>query len=365
MTSTKKRWLIVGGIALLCLITGTAVLVSLSGTFLKARIERAMDDNVKAGSVEIAWGTVTVKDLVFFREGREVGTVKAVDIRADFLGILKKKISISRVDIDEPDLNILMDRKGKIVLPVSLPDQGRQEKTSETKEPVVVEIETLTIRDGKVRFEDRSAARPVILRFDDVRADVEKIAFPSADQWTKYDLSALLNGPDHKGIIAASGKTNFKTEETRAKATLKNVDLPLFRPYIEKKGDLPIEKGFIDMNVNVGVAKKHIRAPGILVLNDLQFGSGKGMGDTVLGIPRSMVLGLLKSGGNKIDLNFIIEGDLDNPRFSIRENLLKRTTVALAGKMGLSVKEVGEGMVSGTSKLFEETTKTIKGLFTK
>jgi hypothetical protein len=365
MTSTKKRWLILGGVALLCVIAGAATLVKLSGAFLKAQIERNLGDNVKAGSVQIMWGTVTVKDLVFFREGQQVGKVKTVDIRADFLSVLKKKVMIARVDIEEPDLNILMDKKGKIVLPVSLPDQRREEKTSKTKETMAVKIKTLTIKDGKVRFEDRSTARPVLLRFDDVKADIEDIAFPSADQWTNYGLSAHLAGPDHKGTITASGKTNFRTEETKAKATLKNIDLPLFRPYIEKKGDLPIEKGFIDVNANIGIAKKHIRAPGVLALNDLQFRPGKSMGDTFLGIPRSMVLSLLKSSGNKIDLNFIIEGDLDNPRFSIRENLLKRATVALADKLGLSVKEVGEGIVSGTSKVLEETTKTIKGLFSK
>ncbi|OPY72109.1 MAG: hypothetical protein A4E63_01329 [Syntrophorhabdus sp. PtaU1.Bin050] len=365
MTSTKKRWLIVGSIALLCLIAGIALLMKLSGTLLKAQIERALGDNVKAGSVEIAWGTVTIKDLVFFREGQQVGKVKTVDIRADFLSALKKKVMIARVDVEEPDFDILMDKKGKIVLPVSLPDQRREEKTSKTKETMAVKIKTLTIKDGKVRFEDRSPTRPVFLRFDDVKADAENITFPSADQWTNYDMSAHLAGPDHKGIITVSGKTNFKTEETKGKMTLKNVDLPLFRPYIEKKGDLSIERGFMDMNMDVGIAKKHIRAPGVLVLNDLQFRSGKGLGDTFLGIPRSMVLGLLKSGDNKIKLDFVVEGDLNNPRFSIRENLLKRATVGLAGKLGLSVKEVGEGIVGGTSKVLEETTKTIKGLFTR
>lgn len=364
MTSTKKRWFMVGGIVLLCLIACAIVLIKMSGTLLKTQIERAMGDNVKAGSVEITWGTVTVKNLTFFRQGQQVGSIKTVVVRADFLSILKKKIAIARVDIAEPDLNILMDKKGKIVLPISLPDQGGG-KASKTKESMAVEIKTLTIRDGRIRFEDKSTARPVLLRFEDVKAHAEGIAFPSADQWTNYNLSAHLAGPDHRGIITASGKTNFRTEETRGKTALKNVDLPLFRSYIEKKGDLPIEKGFIDMNMDVAIAKKHIRAPGVLVLNDLQFRSGKGLGDTFLGIPRSMVLSLLKSSGNKIPLDFVIEGDLSNPRFSIRENFLKRAAAGLAGKLGLSVKGVGEGIVGGTSRVLEETTKTIKGLFTR
>ena len=105
-------------------------------------------------------------------------------------------------------------------------------------------------------------ARPVLLTFVDVRIDVHDIAYPFASQWTDYEVSSQLAGGSQKGSIHATGKTNFLNEETKVNTVLKNIDLALLKPYIEKKGDAGIERGFINMNMDAGVVKKHIKAPG-------------------------------------------------------------------------------------------------------
>ena len=125
-----------------------------------------------------------------------------------------------------------------------------------------VEVKTLIVQGGKIDFEDRSMARPVLLTFEDVRIDVKNIAYPFVNQWTDYEVSSQLAGGSQKGSINATGKTNFMNEETKVKTVMKNIDLALLRPYIEKKGDAGIERGFINMNMDAGVVKKHIKAPG-------------------------------------------------------------------------------------------------------
>ena len=49
------------------------------------------------------------------------------------------------------------------------------------------------------------------------------------------------------------------------------------------------------MNMDAGVIKNHIRAPGTMVIRDLELSSSGGIGDTFLGVPRSMVLSFLKT----------------------------------------------------------------------
>ena len=369
MTSKARKWIIVSGVVVLCLLAVALILSKLSGQFLRTQVEKSLGDNVKAGTVSISWGKVTLEDLTFLKDGQTVGKVKTVDIRADFMSIIGDKLVISKVEIDQPYFKVIIDNKGNLLLPIALPEEktgeGKQKrKKQETqKDAMPVEIKTLVVRAGKVDYEDRSLARPVLLKFEDVKIDVHHITYPFVNQWTDHEVSSQLAGGSQKGSIKATGKTNFLNEETKVKTVLKNIDLALLRPYIEKKGDARIERGFITMNMDAGVVKKHIKAPGTMAIRDLQLSSSGGVSGTFLGVPRSMALSFLKNNTNEIHLNFVLEGDLNNPRFNIRENLAKRFSVGLANKLGVSVTGTGETVAGGSSKVIEGTTKTLKGLF--
>jgi hypothetical protein len=374
MSTKARKWIIVSGIVVLCLFVVVLILAKLSGQFLKAQVEKSLGDNVTASAVSISWGKVTVEDLTFLRDGQIVGKIKAVDIKADFMSILRNKLSISKVEVDQPYFKLLIDNKGNVLLPIAMPEEkmgkGKEERKKKeiqevptTKESMPVEVKTLIVKEGKVDFEDRSMARPVLLTFVDVRVDVHHITYPFVNQWTDYEVSSQLAGGSQKGSIKATGKTNFLNEETKVKTVLKNIDLALLRPYIEKKGDERIERGFINMNMDAGIVKKHIKAPGTMAIRHLQLSSSGGVSGTFLGVPRSMALSFLKNNNNEISLNFVLEGDLNNPRFNIRENLAKRLSVGLANKLGVSVTGTGETVAGGSSKVIEGTTKTLKGLF--
>ena len=374
MAPKSKKWLIVSGIAALCFIVAFLILAKLSGQLLKTQIEKALGDNVKAGSVSISWGRVTVEGLTFLRDGQEVGNVKSVHVRADFMSILGKTLTISRVEVDQPYFKLVIDNKGRLLLPISLPEEqagdgkqkgGKKEvrKDGKAKETMPVEIKALVVRGGKVDFEDRSMARPVLLKFEDLVIDIYDIAYPFSDQWTDFEMSSHLAGSRQKGSIHSKGKTNLLNEETQVKAAMKNIDLVLLRQYVEKKGDVGIERGFVNMNLDAGVVKKYIKAPGTMTIGDLQLSSSGGFSGTFLGVPRSMVLSFLKNNNNEISLHFVLEGDLNSPRFNIRENLATRLSVGLANKLGFSIVGAGGAIAGGSSRVIEETTKTIKGLF--
>jgi hypothetical protein len=259
-------------------------------------------------------------------------------------------------------------------LPVALPKEkageakqkrGKKElkKDENPRDVTPVEVKTLALMGGKVDFEDRSLARPVIMKFENLMVDIHRIAYPFPDQWTEFEVSGQLVGGKQISTINATGKTNLLNEETKVKAMTKNIDLVLLRPYVEKKGDMGIERGFINMNIDSSVFKKHIRAPGTMVIRDLQLSSSGGTGGTFLGVPRSMVLSFLKNNNNEISLDFVLEGDLNNPRFNLRENFTTRLSVSLAKKLGISILGIGEAVAGGSSSIIEGATKTLKGLF--
>lgn len=373
MPARIRKILIISGILAICLTIVLSILASLSGQFLKSQIEKALGENVKAGSVSIAWGKVIIEDLNFFRDGERVGNVKSVIVKADFMSILGNKLMISSVEVDQPYFKLAIDGKGKILLPLVMPEEkavetkqkGKKKKVKEsgTKDTRPVQIKALTVKKGRVDFEDKSMARHVTLKFEDVKIDVQDITYPFTNAWTGYTVSGLLIGGRQKGSIHGKGKTNFLSEETKLTMITKNIDLVLLRPYIEKKGDVEIERGFVTMNMDSSVMKNHIRSPGKMVIRDLRLSSSGGIGGTFLGVPRSMVLSFLKNNSNEISLDFVLEGDLNNPRFNLRENLATRLSVGLAKKLGVSILGIGGAVAGSSSTIIESATKTLKGLF--
>ncbi len=371
MTTRKKNWFILSGVVVLCAVAAALTLRHYSGQLLKTHIVRSLGENVKAGSVAISWGKVVVGDLTFLREGRVVGTIKSVAVRADFTSILKDRLSISKVEVEEPHFRLLIDKQGNFILPVAVPLRktgkekgGKEQRESRAQEPMPVEIKSLVVKGGTVAFEDRSVSRPVFLNFTDVTVEVRDIAYPFTNRWTTYDITSRLAGGSQTGSITATGRTNLGNEQTNAKTTLKGIDLALLKSYVELKGgDAGIKSGFIDMTMQADIAKKHLRAPGTMVIRDLQLSSSGAASETFFGVPRSLMLAFLKNNRDDISLDFVLEGNLNNPKFTIREDLAKRIAVALATRFGVSIKGA-EDVLAGQGKgIIDEAAKTFKRIF--
>jgi hypothetical protein len=122
---------------------------------------------------------------------------------------------------------------------------------------------------------------------------------------------------------------------------VKNLDVTHFKPYFQKKGDLNIKRGFLDMDMDMKILSGKIKAPGRAVLKDLQFESSGVVGAKFLSLPAHAVLLFVKNNKDRIDFYFIFEGDLNNPKFSVHEGLIDGLSLGIAGKLGLPIKESG------------------------
>jgi hypothetical protein len=89
-----------------------------------------------------------------------------------------------------------------------------------------------------------------------------------------------------------------------------------------------------------------------------------------MGLPRSAVISFLKDHNNAIDMDFVIDGDTSHPNFSLNENLSTRIATAMADQLGVSVRNVAEGLgtlgrrgVEGAGVLAEGVGSAVKRLF--
>jgi hypothetical protein len=362
MALQRKRFFILLALCGAVLLISFLVLLKLSNTFIKGEIEKALGENVTAGELKVGWGSLDLSNLVFTRDGAQVGKVKNVEVRADFLSVLKKTVSVSQVTIDDPYFKVVIERDGKIVGPVA-PPPAKPEKTAKRKETMPVEVKKILLTNGKIDLEDRKNRPPAVFHFESVRFEVSDVVYPPTDKWTEYDLSCEIPGRSTKGTFTAAGETVLATTDTRGKISLRNLDLALLNPYINKKGDPGVAKGALDMDMTVDIVKRRIRAPGTVTIRGLEFEQASGAKNTLMGLPRSMVLGFLKGAKDEIKFDFTLEGDLDNPQFNLREDLAKRLGLGLAEKLGLTVRDAGKSTATGGTKVLEGASKGIRDLF--
>jgi len=81
-----------------------------------------------------------------------------------------------------------------------------------------------------------------------------------------------------------------------------------------------------------------------------------------MSIPRGLVVDFLKSHGDQIVIDFTLNGDIDNPRFSIRQSIIKEITLGIASKLGLPVKKIEESIIVLGTEGMKEVGKDVKGL---
>jgi len=225
-------------------------------------------------------------------------------------------------------------------------------------------VKNLKIKGGELLYLDgKIAKRPFPVRVTDIDLTADQLSFPADNRNTAWRLSARLPGNHGTGVLTSSGNTALKTRDTSAKVSLRNLDLTSFKPYLLKEGDVDVSRGFLDLDVDLGIKKRMLYAPAHSVLRDLQFVGGRGLKDQFLGVPRQLVVDSLKTNNNQIEIDFVLEGSLDNPKFSLRESMVTRLTVGLAKRLGLSVIETGGSVIIQSGQILKGVGDAIKQIF--
>ncbi len=270
---------------------------------------------------------------------------------------------ISDATLNAPFFRVEVNKKGDLVVP--MPFEGRQgaKQAKKEKETVRLAVKNLAVSNGELLYMDgKIATPPYPMRITAIALTLDQVRIPFDNTPSTYTMSGKMPGRHTTGSININGKTSFKSLDTNAKMAAQDVDITNFGPYIEKKGDAKVTRGSLDMNMNAAIHNKIIHAPAKTVIRNLELAQGKGVGSRLMGIPRVALIKFLETSHDRIEIDFTIEGNLDNPQFHFGETIIKRMTVELARKLGLSVVGVGETAVSQGTKALKGVGSGLKGI---
>jgi hypothetical protein len=356
----RRKKLAYGALSILILlVVGTGILFHNANRIIRYELQQFLGRGFSVGDIAVRWGGVTARDIRLDRpDGREAFSTKDLGIRASLIGILKKEKIISDIVLDSPYLLLEMDKKGEFVAPLPPGNKAsvkakKTQKTTGKGAPVL--IQSVKVKKGSLDYLDRKvAAGPALIKMREVRAEMKNFAVPPDHRTSHYELDAVIPGSMEKGTLSAEGAIDLGTRDTKSTLRIRDLDITQLRPYFEKKGDVEVTKGLLSLDADITVRNRKIHSAGTIVIRKLEFSNDRG---SFLGMPLLAVTKLLKDNNDRISLDFTIEGDLDNPKFSITENLVQKIALSLAKSLGMPIESIGKSVFelggSALKKLFQ------------
>ncbi|MCI0409116.1 MAG: DUF748 domain-containing protein, partial [Acidobacteria bacterium] len=312
---------------------------------IQGRLLAALGPQAVVESIQVGLRDVTVKNLrIKGKGGPDPLSVERIVVTPSLRSLFTGQIRLSEIELDRLATVVHLRPRGNVELPLPLPapDQAAGAKG----QPAQVAISQLRLNDGQIDLVDHTVpGPPVRLRLDKVQASVGELAVPLASGRSPLEFEAKILGKKIEGRVQLSGWVEPITEDASVKATLRSVDMTLLSPYLLKVHEAKVERGQLNMDLDFQVRKRRINAPGKATFVDLQLSSTPGALNSFMGLPRQGVLNLLKTKEGKIEIAFVVEGDLNDPQFTLQRSFVTAMTMGLAERLGVSVEGVGSGVV--------------------
>lgn len=283
-----------------------------------------------------------------------------------FLDLMRRRVVLDSIHIEGAYLSVLRTQDGKVrVLPSQsaadpivasdtalkpAPDAAKPSSTPVT-------IAKIELSNSAIDFFDASLRKsPVKQRLEDITGQVDNLLLPALTGQSTIRLHAIHKGVRHDGKVSVDGSIELATRESGLTTVLHGVDMVSLQPYLIKANEAGVSKGTLDFELNSSVKKGILYAPGSLVLSDLELTPSSA---SIMGIPLKVATKMLKNRKGKIAINFVLTGDINDPTFSLNENLSTRIAASVASKLGVDL----EGLVKGVEGLGNDTaTGIVKSL---
>lgn len=358
----KRRWImLLTALALVLIATALAFQVVLRR--LHDGIEAALGPRAALQSVSLGWAGVELRGLrVRATPDRwpaaDELTAERVSVVPALSSLWHGGWRLASVTVEGASLSLLRTRDSQLrVLPSWLEGQRSSGKSPAGGErgAAPLHIGELRLREVAIDFHDASVraagGAPHRVRLDALHADVGPLALPALDERTAVSLQATLKGPQHDGKLALRGHVTPATRDADLALKIKGLDLVALQPYLLRHNEATVKRGTLDLTLDARVKGRRLDAPGRLTLTELELAGGGGVLGTFAGVPRQAVLAAMSRDG-RIELDFTLQGKLDDPKFSLNELFAARFAVGLAEKLGVSLGGMVEGLGSVVKGLF-------------
>ncbi len=370
-----KRWQVIVLAVVVILVIGIAAGYRAGVRLLQDKVVVALGPGSRLSELKVNWFSIELLGLsINAPKGWPTArTLEAerVAIVPDLRSLFSDQIRISSIVIENPYLTVLRN-PGKLVMVPSLTERqdSQEDSPSGNENTRAVMISTIKIKNGSLDLYDATVSRPPMrTRLEQINGTIQDVASPASEK-TRFDLAGIVKGVRRDGRATLSGWVGPGAKDSSSRVALAAVDLVALQPYLVRKNEARVANGSLDLNLASEVRNNNLNGKGKVVLQDLEFAPSRGFFDTFMGLPRNAVISFLKDHNNAIDIDFTLNGNTTNPNFSLNENLSTRIATAMAGELGVNIKNVAEGLgtlgrkgMEGAGNVVEGVGSAVKRLF--
>jgi hypothetical protein len=339
---------------------------------LKDKIQEALGPNSEVSSIEVGFSSIEITGIRI-RASKEWPAVdelsaRRVVVKPDWGTLIANTVRVASIEVEDGYLSMLRRKDGKMVLLPSLlgtraaaADAAARGGAKESSDLMpAVHIGHIKLTNTAVDFFDASVRQPAHkLRLEKAEIKIGKILLPALTGNTTLLLDGVVKGVQRDGKISINGQIELASKDSEMTTRLSGVDLVAFQPYLIKAAETGVKKGTLDLDLKSTVKKNRLHAPGAVTLSGLELSSGK----TFMGMPRDMVVSMMKNKDGKIAVKFTLEGNIDDPKFSLNENLSTRIGSSVAGSLGISLEGLARGVGSAGGSAAQGIGSTVGKLF--
>lgn len=253
-------------------------------------------------------------------------------------------LAIERIELDQPYARFVINENLTTnVSELMVPQPATANETmGDAGKPLAIRIGGVAINDGSANFADFSLTPSFATAIQQMNGrigvlDNQKPQAASVDIQGKVDRYAPMS---IKGKLTPFDPLNSLDIAT----SFKNVELTTITPYSGKFAGYRIRKGRLNLDLHYRIEKGQLNAENKVLVENLQLGERVDSPDAV-DLPIRLAVALLKDTQGRIAIELPVQGDLNNPEFSVMpivwqtlRNLVLRTAQApfkfIAGLVG-------------------------------
>ncbi len=166
----------------------------------------------------------------------------------------KLDITLEQIDLNDLHVNAFMDKEGVVNFTKLAPRTEAVKKVKEESEPMALEwrVQSFRLNNAKIDFKDEFNAVNGLIQFDRVNAELTELK-SAKESWAKSRVSLRMN---KTGEMSVNSKIRHTPLKVDSDFKLTNLDLVSFQPYVNKRANMDINKGRLNLDFEAHTQEK-------------------------------------------------------------------------------------------------------------
>lgn len=262
-----------------------------------------------------ASGNTVIKDFISKQipGNDDLFNFKQLSIQGLDINTSNSTYHINQVALIKPYAHIALKKNKQLnlnQLNKSKPQPELNQKKSKIRSSI--KVSNFTIEQGTSKFTDNTLVLPFSTTISNLYTRIGPL-----DLTNNPDIKIDLKGKfPSSAPISIQGQFNPASIDSDFSLHIENMALPSASAYMAQLSSRKIEKGNLSLELQLKISDYKLDSTSKLYINKLELGDSVENPDAV-DLPIEFAIALLEDADGKIDLNIPVQGQIDDPKFSI------------------------------------------------